>query len=102
MSVTVARIEQLKGFYNVCNKLRFQENLFCGFRVVTFALTDRLTGSAILVTAPIGREILYETLQAGMFDELSIYLIRNHVILLVPSTEVYQRDHKLTEVRPDI
>jgi hypothetical protein len=42
-------------------------------------------------------------LHVDMFDKLSIYLIRNHaVILLVSSTEVYQRDHKLTQVRPDI
>ena len=42
-------------------------------------------------------------LHADMFDKLSIYLIRNHaVIRLVSSTKDCQRDHKLTEVRPDI
>jgi len=34
---------------------------------------------------------------------MSIYLMRNHaVILLVSSNKVYQRDHKVTEVRPAI
>lgn len=42
-------------------------------------------------------------LRADMFDKLPIYLIRSHaVILLVSSTKVYQHDHKLTEVRPDL
>jgi hypothetical protein len=42
-------------------------------------------------------------LHADMFDKLSIYLVRNQaVILLVSSTKVCQRDHKLTDVRPDL